>query len=375
MEKHKTKLSWLTALKSMLKAREVRPFQLAIFMGPVLLFFSTVVFLSIVDKPYEGVTFVAFAKAAPIAVIMGAASFLVAGVFRLIQQKFPQSFSFAYYASSPAIGLALLAIRQIFPLGSDRPEVWNYLGNQASFVGFIWLFTFAFSQVVGNAVDRLDAENKRANQALSLLEKQHLALISAQEQVRKEIATSLHDGLQSNLVVLGLQMQRTTAQFPAKYKTLASSFIDEIERLRRVDVQSAIRQLSPNLEGVSVEVAIRELCSKYSPVMKVRIDFDSASAEDSMDPKFKLGIFRIVEQALLNAAKHGQAKNVSITSALSGQTLSLLVVNDGLAPRMPITPGLGLGIIDGWCKSFSGSWSLNRVEESTVLAVTLVRET
>jgi signal transduction histidine kinase len=351
----------------------VRPALTTGFLAPTVLFVVSVVFLATEDQAYPGMTFFAALDALPISAAMSVAAFLVCLAFCKVQKAIPSLYAPTYFLSFPALGAVVLFIRQVFPIGAERPVVWDLVGNQVSFAFFVAFFTFAFNQSVGMTVDRLARENDRANSALAELERQHLQLIASQEEVRKELASFLHDGLQSNLVVLGLQMQNSMAELPEKYHALGASFIEEIERLRRVDVRSAIRQLSPDLDGISLQSAIRELSVRYESAMKVQLNLDSSSLDPALPVQLKLGVYRIVEQALLNAAVHGKAKEVSVTSVLSGQVLSLLVVNDGLEPKLPITQGVGFSVIEGWCKVFSGKWMLNRVGDSTVLSVTLMQ--
>ena len=360
-------------LLAFFRARSVRPALTTGFLAPTVLFVVSVVFLATEDQAYPGMTFFAALDALPISAAMSVAAFLVCLAFCKVQKAIPSLYAPTYFLSFPALGAVVLFIRQVFPIGAERPVVWDLVGNQVSFAFFVAFFTFAFNQSVGMTVDRLARENDRANSALAELERQHLQLIASQEEVRKELASFLHDGLQSNLVVLGLQMQNSMAELPEKYHALGASFIEEIERLRRVDVRSAIRQLSPDLDGISLQSAIRELSVRYESAMKVQLNLDSSSLDPALPVQLKLGVYRIVEQALLNAAVHGKAKEVSVTSVLSGQVLSLLVVNDGLEPKLPITQGVGFSVIEGWCKVFSGKWMLNRVGDSTVLSVTLMQ--
>lgn len=360
-------------LLAFFRARSVRPALTTGFLAPTVLFVVSVVFLATEDQAYPGMTFFAALDALPISAAMSVAAFLVCLAFWKVQNALPRFHAAAYFLSFPALAVVILLIRQVFPIGAERPVVWDLVGNQVSFAFFVAFFTFAFNQSVGMTVDRLARENDRANSALAELERQHLQLIASQEEVRKELASFLHDGLQSNLVVLGLQMQNSMAELPEKYHALGASFIEEIERLRRVDVRSAIRQLSPDLDGVSLQSAIRELSVRYESAMTVRMNLDSSSLDPALPVQLKLGVYRIVEQALLNAAVHGKAKEVSVTSVLSGQVLSLLVVNDGLEPKLPLTQGVGFSVIEGWCKVFSGKWMLNRVGDSTVLSVTLMQ--
>ena len=69
-------------------------------------------------------------------------------------------------------------------------------------------------------------------------------------------------------------------------------------------------------------------------------------------------IYRVTEQALLNAASHGHASSVSISISLTTDAWVVLVVEDdgrGL-PRADVVRGSGTAIMDAWCAFVFGSW-------------------
>ena len=75
---------------------------------------------------------------------------------------------------------------------------------------------------------------------------------------------------------------------------------------------------------------------------------------ESIDEEFKLGIYRIIEQGVINAIKHGPAKNVAITvgeRALG--TLYVEIKDDGPWSKA-ISSGKGTVIIDSWVSKLGG---------------------
>jgi signal transduction histidine kinase len=245
------------------------------------------------------------------------------------------------------------------------------LPNQIAFAFVVFSISFFLQQVIGVSTKRLREENGRANSALAELENQQQLLIKYQEHSRKELATYLHDGLQSNLVVLGLQMQQASNSLPKKYQGIGNSFIDEIERMRRTDVRSAIRQLSPELEGLSLRPALQELFKRYTKAVEIELELDDAAQEPKVPTGLKLAAYRIVEQALINAVVHAQPAKIEVSLSLSENEMTVQVTNDGKAQGEEIAPGTGFAIVGAWCKAFDGSFHLSVENGQTALTATL----
>lgn len=372
MENSRSKFDgWLDSTKALFSPHQIRPVSTALFVGFIIWFFGTIIVITTVSQPYEGVTFWAMGRAFPASFVMALAIYLVGLIFRMLQLKFSKYQAVFYFTSPAVVAFVVLIIRQSLPATNLLPQAWELLGNQAMFWVFGYVFSFGFQQVIGIATARVESEAQRANKALRQLEQQHLLLLDAQEQVRKELARYLHDGLQSNLVVLGLQMQNAISNLPEETKAMGQSFLEEIERIRGVDVRGAIKQLSPDLEGLSLAGALRELIAKYLKSMKVSLDMDSASSSPALDEKIKLAAYRVIEQGLLNAAVHGRASEVSITCIVQDSAMSLTVINNGEPLVENYSLGVGLSVVDGWCKVFAGNWQLFSRGETTSLKVRL----
>jgi signal transduction histidine kinase len=73
---------------------------------------------------------------------------------------------------------------------------------------------------------------------------------------------------------------------------------------------------------------------------------------------FLTAIYRVVEQALLNAASHGHASRVDVELSIAADgSLTIAVVDDGRGlPRGEIVRGSGTAIMDAWCAVARGSW-------------------
>lgn len=323
------------------------------------------------EAPQPGVYLESFARNSPFALAGLVSAGSILWLFRYWQKRQP-AWGWLFYVANLAVALSALAARQFLgELLELSPPAWSLWSNQVAFAVVVFSISFFLQQVIGVSTKRLREENTRANSALAELEKQQLLLIKYQEDSRKELATYLHDGLQSNLVVLGLQMQQASNSLPKKYQSIGNSFIEEIERMRRVDVKSTIRQLSPELDGVSVRPAIQELIKRYTKVVEIELDVDDKAQAPKVPTELKLASYRIVEQALINAVVHAQPVKVEVSLALTESSMTVRVSNDGLAQDQEIVPGTGFAIVGAWCKAFDGGFQLSSERGKTTLVANL----
>ena len=151
------------------------------------------------------------------------------------------------------------------------------------------------------------------------------------------------------------------------------SVIADLEAIRTQDVRSASRQLSPDLRNITVTQALKVLASTYEPAMRTTVDVDAleeaAQLREPQDP-LRLGAYRIIEQALLNAALHGGATSVSVSSERLGDELRFTITDNGRGlGSEPITPGAGSTIIDAWAAAMNGSWSIEGNPSGTTVTI------
>ena len=245
-------------------------------------------------------------------------------------------------------------------------------GNQYTGIGFTGavisstLFLIVLQGILGSAQDRLRRENTRANEAVIALEQQRTALLKADEAVRQQVAIVLHDRVQAGLVsaCLRLQAARSGDESIEEQQRAVGEVIRQLEQLRALDLRRAVHSLSPNLRDVDMQTSLEELADMWAPSMKVEVSIDGWVPKDA---DLRLGAYRIVEQALLNAASHGHAQRCRVTLEVTDR-LRIRVGDDGVGLPTDPTPGLGSTLLDTWCRTLNGTW---RWEESPLGGVCL----
>lgn len=249
-----------------------------------------------------------------------------------------------------------------------------------------WIFSLARGVVtimilisaLGVADSRLLRQIRQTDAALDLVRTQRGVVLEAEERARQSIATILHDRVQAGLVASTLQLKQIAKSLRGEESARLESVIADLEAIRTQDVRSASRQLSPDLRNVTLTQALKVLASNYEPAMHTTIDVGAVEEQAHRRPPgdpLSLGAYRIVEQALLNAAVHGRATQVSVEVHLDGDDLVLAIHDNGRGIEQdPVTPGAGFAIIDAWAAAISGTWAVDGSPTGTDVTVRLPLE-
>jgi signal transduction histidine kinase len=161
-------------------------------------------------------------------------------------------------------------------------------------------------------------------------------LLTAQEQERKRISRELHDETGQALMVIRLYLGMLESALrggAAKHKVRETvSVVDRtIEGLRRM-----IARLSPLvLQELGLVAAIRKEAKDLakSTGVKTRVVIDEQVGRLAADTE--AAIYRVVQEALHNVAKHSQAKTVNIQMTREYEQVRLLVEDDGIGIGKP----------------------------------------
>jgi signal transduction histidine kinase len=148
-------------------------------------------------------------------------------------------------------------------------------------------------------------------------------LIEAQEKERTRIARELHDDISQRIVLLSVKLG----------EVLHGSAVHEIQT--EVDeiaasVQALSHELhSSKLEYLGLERACRSFCAEFSGRHKVGVNFNAHNVPANLPSEVSLCLFRVMQEALRNAAKHSSAKAVHVQLTGEPQAVLLVVADQG----------------------------------------------
>jgi len=198
--------------------------------------------------------------------------------------------------------------------------------------------------LVGEVLDV--TQRKQAEDALASLNRR---LIEAQEHERKRIGRDLHDDINQRLALLAVDLDELQRNMPASAAETVPKLNEFRERIVEIStgVQSISRQLHlPQLEYLGIAAAMRNFCREFAEKQKVDIDFREENIPDSVPPEISLCLFRVLQEAVHNAAKHSQVRRFEVALACSTGQLHLVVTDrgDGFDAQTAVGRG-GLGLI------------------------------
>ena len=221
--------------------------------------------------------------------------------------------------------------------------------------------------LLNGLLGRIEAALRRQERLLERqlveVEGQRAAILAAEERVRAEIAATLHDDLQTRLLRATVRLGTVRDRLGADEQAVVDEVVDELDEAREDGVRTIGRRLAPNLHAVGLLPALRESADAYAGAMVVECAFDEAviacyAATAEPQPS-ALAVYRVAEQALQNALKHGRAEHawLSLTAAPDGACV-LVIDADGETPVAEPVPGEGTRVIEAWMAEVGGTWEL-----------------
>jgi len=170
-------------------------------------------------------------------------------------------------------------------------------------------------------------DRKRAEEALSGVSRQ---LVKAQEQERSRIGRELHDDVSQRLALLSMSLGQLE-----KKNNLPLEVRDGIQELRQTtsniatDIHALSHELNPsNLEYLGLVSSVRGWCEQYAKQHKLEIDFKSDELP-LLRQEFSLCLFRVLQEALHNAAKYSGVKRIEVQLAGKSGEVHLIVRDSG----------------------------------------------
>jgi signal transduction histidine kinase len=156
-------------------------------------------------------------------------------------------------------------------------------------------------------------------------------LLRVQEEERKRIGRELHDGTGQGLMVLRLYLGMLASENQSPEAQLkiqeAMKLLDQtIEELRRI-----IGRLSPRiLEELGLLAAIRKEVRDFTRNSGIKARLETPKSLAELDHEIEVAIYRSLQEALHNIAKHSQAQNFSVRVAGADGSICLLIEDDGV---------------------------------------------
>lgn len=186
-------------------------------------------------------------------------------------------------------------------------------------------------------------------------------LINAQEDERKRIALELHDDVGQRMSLLSIELDQLGTELPTRM-TLERARVASLKRGTE-EVAVAVHDLSHQLHSsvlhyLGLAKGLRGLCQTISQQHHIVVDLRADEVSD-LPSDISLCLFRVAQEALSNAVKHGRAKQIAVQLIQNASSLRLIVKDDGIGfDSTTHSNGLGLFSMQERLRILEGTFTL-----------------
>jgi PAS domain S-box-containing protein len=177
-------------------------------------------------------------------------------------------------------------------------------------------------------------------------------LMQVATRVQQRIGGDLHEGLGQQLAGIAMMLQGLGQRAGNAGTSALQSEVDEIVALVNTAIRSTrslargLSPVRPSCEGL-IE-GFEELGNQVYERYHIRVKMDLALPPDlQLDENAATNLYRIAQEAVLNAARHADAAHISVHFRVAGPDVELLVIDDGKGfdPLQFARGGMGLRIM------------------------------
>jgi len=190
-------------------------------------------------------------------------------------------------------------------------------------------------QALGMVITDLSEQKRKQAEEIKQAQELHRLLLertlSAQEEERRRIARELHDeaGQLLTALLVGLRTLEDARKLAdvklqgQRLREITAQAIDEVGRLAR--------GLHPTvLDDHGLGVALSRYAAEYTKTHNISVDLTLNEIDSfSLPSGVQIALYRILQEALTNAARHSGAKAVSIRFTGSAKSVEVEVIDDG----------------------------------------------
>jgi len=192
---------------------------------------------------------------------------------------------------------------------------------------------------------RHDTQRKQIEETQNNLRRLSHRLVQAQELERTSLSRELHDEVGQMMTALGMELKNLETlrdSNPAAFERR----MEEVKRLN-ADAMRAIRDLAMGLrpsmlDDLGLEAALEWQGREFSRHTGVPAVVQVNSALDELSESQRTCIYRVVQEALTNCARHANARNVRVSVCNEKSGVVVVVQDDGIGFSPSLRGGLGL---------------------------------
>lgn len=221
---------------------------------------------------------------------------------------------------------------EILRLGSDGQERWGAVSGTPIFDAS---GRFCGYRGVGADITepkRLEQERLRLSLHIEELSRR---MVQAQEEIRRRFSRELHDRTSPNLAALRINLDMITRASPAERTT--EEFAGRVEDTRALieDTTLSVREICAELHPPVIDcgglfAVVQSYAQQFARRTGLQVNVECQHGEVRLANNLELALFRIVQEALTNSAKHAQARTLTVLLQLDARPVMVMVTDDGV---------------------------------------------
>lgn len=255
---------------------------------------------------------------------------------------------------------------------TQRPK---WMGAEVLWALLLWPILVSIMALVGQREQHVLAQ-------VVLLDEARRALQDDHEALRSRIFDHLHGTVTSELVVARVRLNDVaTDTTDERLATRIRNVADNLQRLHELEVRRLAHVMVASGLDTSLNEALHQLAASCEGLCDVRVVISpeytaiDRNLGDDQRAALRLTVYRIVEECISNALRHGQADHIDIDVAITRSgpvtTLQVTVASDGTLPADPVTPGVGHRVIRARVAAYNGGVETQNTGDRFVLRATL----
>ncbi len=230
---------------------------------------------------------------------------------------------------------------------------------------------FLVVALVGSA---LRTKSDIAAERIALLEhSQHLEreIVNISEAEQRRIGQDLHDGLCQYLAALTCSATSLSDDLQGLHLRAEANDASELVKLLQdavVQTRELARKLVPaHVSRLGLTLALESLAQSVARLHGINCRFSSHPSLANCDEHTATHLYRIAQEAINNATRHGKAKNIALSLDTADHSMTLRVLDDGVGISESNSEGMGLTIMQYRARLIGGQLTIKRNSSGTIL--------
>jgi signal transduction histidine kinase len=179
-------------------------------------------------------------------------------------------------------------------------------------------------------LDLVSTQLTALDNANTALQDAQRRLLTQREDERKYLARELHDQIIQDLLTCNYQLEELGEAYPELHEAMEAirhSLRNMVEELRRI----CGRLRPPTIDSFGLGATLQSYTSSWSERTGIGVELVVDSKLGRLTEEIELSLFRIIQEGLINAAKHANASAVSIhLTTMNSRMLQLIIADNGI---------------------------------------------